>query len=240
MENKECVKCNSIKSISSFRKYDNDTFSATCKKCLNEMDKMNKKNARIKKLQTTLVICEKCNTQKVLNEFAKLKKFYKRKICKTCYPDFLKEQKIEWCRNERKCNINYRLKKSLASRLRNVLKKDDTTMNYIGCNIQYLREWFEFNFTKEMNWDNYGSYWSIDHIIPVCKFDLTNEDDKLKCWNWSNMMPTTIKFNSSKKDIDIKQVNYIIERLEKFKEEGSTTKWFSKEFLISNNNNKIV
>ena len=29
------------------------------------------------------------------------------------------------------------------------------------------------------------------------------------------------------------QVNYIIEKLNKFKEEGSTTKWFSKEFILN-------
>jgi hypothetical protein len=106
-------------------------------------------------------------------------------------------------------------------------------MNYIGCNIQYLREWFEYNFTDEMKWDNYGSYWSIDHIIPVCKFDLTNEDEKLKCWNWSNLMPVTVKFNCSKKDIDSNQVNYILEKIINFKEEGSTTKWFSEDFILS-------
>jgi hypothetical protein len=106
-------------------------------------------------------------------------------------------------------------------------------MNYIGCNIQYLREWFEYNFTSEMNWENYGSYWSIDHIIPVCKFDLTNEDEKLKCWNWTNLMPVTVKYNSSKKNIDMSQINYIVEKIEKFKEEGSTTKWFSKEFVLN-------
>ena len=106
-------------------------------------------------------------------------------------------------------------------------------MNYIGCNIQYLREWFEYNFTETMNWDNYGSYWSIDHIIPVCNFDLTIEDEKMKCWNWSNMMPVSIAFNSSKKVIDMKQVEYIVERLEKFKEEGSTTKWFSREWTLN-------
>jgi hypothetical protein len=233
MENRQCEKCNSIKELSLFRKYENTRFSSTCKKCLNEMDKLRKKNARKKHLETTLVTCEKCNNAKLLKDFAKLKKFYKKKICKSCYPIFLKEQKTEWCRNERNTNINYRLKKSLAARLRNVLKKDNTTMNYIGCNIKYLREWFEFNFTSEMNWDNYGSFWSIDHIIPVYKFDLTIEDEKLKCWNWSNMMPVTIKFNSTKKQIDINQIDYIIERLEKFKEEGSTTKWFSEEFLIN-------
>ena len=106
-------------------------------------------------------------------------------------------------------------------------------MNYIGCNIQYLREWFEYNFAPEMTWDNYGSYWSIDHIIPVCKFDLTKTDEKLKCWNWSNLMPVTVKYNSSKKKIDINQINYILKKLEKFKEEGSTTKWFSEEFILN-------
>jgi hypothetical protein len=84
-----------------------------------------------------------------------------------------------------------------------------------------------------MNWDNYASYWSIDHIIPTCKFDLINEDEKFKCCNWSNLMPVTVNYNSSKKEIDINQINYIVNKLEKFKEEGSTTKWFSKEFILN-------
>jgi hypothetical protein len=234
MELKICDKCESEKSIDKFRKYiGRDSFSKTCKACLNEMDKLRKKNLRKKNKETFMAKCEKCNEEKALKNFAKLKKFYKKKICLSCYPKFLTDQKTEWCRNERKSNINYRLKKSLAARLRNVLVKNNTTMNYIGCNIQYLREWFEYNFTSEMNWENYGSYWSIDHIIPVCKFDLTNEDEKLKCWNWSNMVPVPIKYNSSKKDIDINQINDVMKNLEKFKEEGSTTKWFSEEFILS-------
>ena len=158
---------------------------------------------------------------------------YKKKICLSCYPTFLREQKTELCIKESNTNINYRVKKLLALRLRNVLAKNDTTMNYIGCNIQYLREWFEYNFTEEMNWDNYGSYWSIDHIIPVCKFDLTNENEKLKCWNWTNMMPVLITFNSKNKNIDMNQINYILERIQTFKEEGSTTKWFSEELALN-------
>ena len=232
-ENKTCDKCIQTKPIDKYRKYCENSYSKTCKKCLNELDKIRKKNQRQKKAENFLAKCEKCNEEKVLNDFTKLKKFYKKKICLSCYPDFLREQKTEWCRNERLTNINYRLKKSLAARLRNVLNKNDTTMNYIGCNIQYLREWFEYNFTSEMNWENYGSFWSIDHIIPVCKFDLTIEDEKLKCWNWSNLMPVTIKYNSSKKEIDMNQVNFILNKIQKFKEEGSTTKWFSGEFILN-------
>ena len=235
MEEKQCDMCEMIKSIDKYRQYtDRDnSYSKTCKKCLNEKDKLRKKNLRQKRIETFIAKCEICNEEKVLKNFAKLKKFYKKKICVSCYPNFLREQKNEWCKKESATNINYRLKKSLAARLRNVLNKSDTTMNYIGCNIQYLREWFEYNFTDEMNWDNYGSFWSIDHIIPVCKFDLTNEDEKLQCWNWTNLMPVTIKFNSSKKEIDKDQIQYILKQIEKFKEEGSTTKWFSEEFIFT-------
>jgi tRNA uridine 5-carbamoylmethylation protein Kti12 len=51
-------------------------------------------------------------------------------------------------------------------------------------------------------------------------------------------MPVTIKYNSSKKQIiDMEQINSILNKLEKFKEEGSTTKWFSSEFIL---NKKLV
>ena len=194
---KECDQCKIMKTINLYRKYTDreNSYSKTCKACLNEMDKQRKRNLRKKRLETFMVKCEKCSEEKALKDFAKLKKFYKKKICVSCYPKFLTEQKTEWCRNENKSNINYRLKKSLAARLRTVLIKNDTTMNYIGCNIQYLREWFEYNFTKEMNWDNYGSYWSIDHIIHK------------------------------------NQINIILQKIQKFKEEGSTTKWFSGDVL---------
>ena len=228
-----CDNCELNFSINNYRKYSENKFGKTCKKCLNELDKTRKKNLRQKRSETIFVKCEKCQEEKALKNFAKLKKFYKKKICISCYPKFLTEQKTEWCKNEHNTNMNYRIKKSLAARLRSVLVKNDSTMNYIGCNIQYLREWFEYNFTSEMNWDNYASYWSIDHIIPTCKFDLINEDEKFKCCNWSNLMPVTVNYNSSKKEIDINQINYIVNKLEKFKEEGSTTKWFSKEFILN-------
>jgi len=232
---KKCNICEINKPFDKYRKYSHseESYSKTCKKCLNEQDKIRKKNLRQKRLTTLIAKCDKCGEDKFLKNFAKLKKFYKKKICISCYPKFLVEQKNEWCKNENKTNINYRLKKSLASRLRAVLTKNDSTMNYIGCNIQYLREWFEYNFTDEMNWDNYGTYWSIDHIIPVYKFDLTDEKEKLQCWNWSNLMPVTVKYNSSKKNIDINQVNNILKKIENFKEEGSTTKWFSEEFILN-------
>jgi hypothetical protein len=232
-QTKICKDCNIEKPLNSYRKYNETKHSPTCKSFLNEKDKIRKIKERQIKSETILAKCEKCDEDKPLKEFFKLKKYYKKKICLSCYPTFLREQKTKLCIKESNTNINYRVKKLLALRLRNVLAKNDTTMNYIGCNIQYLREWFEYNFTEEMNWDNYGSYWSIVHIIPVCKFDLTNENEKLKCWNWTNMMPVLITFNSKNKNIDMNQINYILERIQTFKEEGSTTKWFSEELALN-------
>jgi len=212
METRICDICFLGKTLNEYRKYThkNNSYSKTCKKCLNEKDKARKKTQRQIKNTTDIIKCEKCNEEKTLANFAKLKKFYKKKICLTCYPSFLTEQKNKWCKNESDSNPHYRLKKSLAARLRTVLKKETHTINYIGCSIEYLKEWFEYNFTIEMNWDNYGSYWSIDHILPVSKFDLTKEDEKLRCWNWSNLVPVTIKYNSSKKStIGVNQINSI-------------------------------
>ena len=254
----KCVKCEIEKSNGGFRQYSNGKFSNTCKNCLNVMDGQRKKNLRKKYLETAIFKCALCNVDKTLKHFTKLKKNYKKKVCLDCYtimssetnkvlglqpnPIFLRDQKNKWCANECKSNMNYRIKKSLAARLRTVLHKETSTMTYIGCPIQYLREWFEYVFTSDMSWDNYGSYWNIDHIIPVDLFDLTDEKKKMICWNWTNLAPQANKIaegtlkvstNCSKRNsIDKTQVESIKNKLIKFKEEGSTTKWFSNDYIV--------
>jgi hypothetical protein len=233
MEEKLCSSCKITRTVSDYREYPTGSFRSVCKHCDNEKDKQRKKDKRKKNLETTICECEKCHVHLPLSQFAKLKVNYKRKICLTCYPKFLTEQKTKWCADERERNVNYRLKKSLAARLRTVLTKTDSTMNYVGCPIQYLREWFEYNFTPKMNWDNYGSYWAIDHVIPVKQFDLTNELQKRICWNWTNLVPLSASANSSKKaTLDHEQIKQVQDALKRFKEEGSTTKWFSDEYNV--------
>ena len=39
-----------------------------------------------------------------------------------------------------------------------------------------------------MSWENYGK-WHIDHIIPCSSFDLSIEENKLKCFSWKNLRP---------------------------------------------------
>jgi hypothetical protein len=209
----QCIKCNIVQ----------------CKTCDNEYRVQRKKAKRQMQMEKSIAKCNRCDQEKPLRDFAKMKK-YDGKVCLTCYPGYLSQCKATV---ERKRNPNYRIKKSLAARLRNVLHKTDTTMNYVGCNIQFLREWLEYNFTKDMSWDNYGNYWSIDHVIPVSKFDLTIQDQQYKCWNWTNLFPVRVTCNSSTNScVDEAQIRIVKQKIIKFKEEGSTTKWFSEDLCI--------
>jgi hypothetical protein len=190
-----------------------------------------------KKKNPILIKCDKCLKERVFRDIVTKtenykKIYYKKKICRECFPTFEKEHNLK----EHLKGLNYRIKKTLAWRLRHILVKTDntTTMTYIGCNIQYVREWLEYNFTNEMNWDNYETYWSIDYTIPVCKFDLTIENDKFKCCNWSNLIPVQQNITNSIHTLAPPfSVAEKVDKIEKFKEEGSTTKWFSKEFILN-------
>ncbi|NBU33740.1 hypothetical protein EB118_12245 [bacterium] len=139
---------------------------------------------------------------------------YKRTVCRACYLGKLSGQ--------RKKNVHYRLKKSLAAKIRRSISTQTNTLDYIGCNIHYLREYLQFNFTAEMNWDNYGTFWDIGHVVS--EFDLAVESEKYRYWNWSNLFPVV---RNESVDASIAKRN-----LSCFKEEGSTTKWFSGEFVL--------
>lgn len=72
----------------------------------------------------------------------------------------------------------------------------------IGTTKEMLLQWLNFNleFSNYMTWDNRGSIWHIDHVIPCNKFDLTIENEQKICMNWSNLKPMLAFDNISKQD----------------------------------------
>lgn len=78
-------------------------------------------------------------------------------------------------------------------------RKTNKTTHYIGCSIQYLKKWFEFQFTDRIGWHNYGE-WHIDHVTPCSSYDLTNESEQLECFNWRNLRPCLSIDNLTKGD----------------------------------------
>ena len=100
-------------------------------------------------------------------------------------------------------NIHYRIKSLSASRIRTALKgitKTDNTIKLLGCHIDQFKNHLERQFTKKMSWDNYGSYWHIDHIRPCASYDLTKDSEQKSCFNYINLRPLEAKENIIKKD----------------------------------------
>ena len=83
--------------------------------------------------------------------------------------------------------------------------------------IDHINKYLLDGMTKE----NFGKIWSLDHIVPVGVFDLTNEDDRLLCYNYNNIMPmfnndnrmkgSSIHFSLAK--LQAMYTNVVIEKL---------------------------
>jgi hypothetical protein len=58
---------------------------------------------------------------------------------------------------------------------------------YFGLDIASLRQWFELQFTEEIEWDNFGKAWQFEHIVPATYFDYSDEDDRILCWSFINI-----------------------------------------------------
>ena len=62
-----------------------------------------------------------------------------------------------------------------------------------------LKERLESQFTPEMSWGNYGSYWEVDHITPLSLFS-SIEELKAKGNSLDNLQPVPVAFNRSKRN----------------------------------------
>ena len=109
-------------------------------------------------------------------------------------------------RERKKDDPNWLLRKNLAGRVREAVKKQYSekaykSMELIGCTIQELREHLESQFTEGMTWENMGrGGWHIDHIIPCAFFDLTKPSHQKVCFNWQNLQPLWESDNCAKGD----------------------------------------
>ena len=73
-------------------------------------------------------------------------------------------------------------------------------MELIGCDLEFLKKHLESQFDDKMSWENYATYWQIDHILPLTYFDLTDTEQQKKCFHWSNLQPLEATENRRKDD----------------------------------------
>jgi hypothetical protein len=176
---KTCKRCNIEKSPNQYckRKGEKDGLHRYCKECLNVEFKgyyqkvKPEHNARSSKWV-------KENKEKHLkmvnNHYHNNKDYYR-----------------EWNQNKMDTDPLFRLRHAINALINHHLKEDklQSSITYLGCTIQEYKKYLEPMFTLEMNWDNYGKYWEIDHIFPLSKGG---------AFHYTNTQPLTINENRVK------------------------------------------
>jgi hypothetical protein len=202
LENKKCSKCKEILSIDNFYTR-NDTacgYASQCKKCealrkAKPLQTLKFKGVRLK--SETHKWCPSC--ENLLEKSF----FYKNLIqscgltseCKKCHN--VREIKK---RNE---NKEYKLRTNVSRAIRKMLQgkqKSGSCMTYLPFTLKQLKEHLELQFDEKMNWDNYGSYWDIDHIYPqsLLQYDSMQDENFFKTWKLENLQPLSKTENIKK------------------------------------------
>ena len=84
------------------------------------------------------------------------------------------------------CNMRTRTNKAFISQ---IVKKTNKTSDLLGCSSELFRRWIIHQFYGDMTIENYGSTWQIDHCLSIASFNLLDENDIKKCFNWVNLRP---------------------------------------------------
>lgn len=95
------------------------------------------------------------------------------------------------------CNMRNRFKEIMEVS-RDPSRKWNSSL--IGCDTRQLATHLESQFKRGMSWENYGTHWHVDHIIPCAAFDHTKPEQVRQCWHFTNLAPLEAKKNMAKSD----------------------------------------
>ncbi len=173
------------------------------------------------------VLCNECRPQSSIAVQESQKKLLEKGACKRCgqpkdsdlkkcescrakeslwHKSFnqigeVKERKNRIKREKIKNDINFKLSENLRSRLFMAIRngcKTGSAVRDLGCSIEELKSYLFDKFKPGMTWDNYGSHWHIDHVLPLNHFNLRDRDELLVACNFKNLQPLWAKENFSK------------------------------------------
>ena len=158
---------------------------------------MSKSNEILKK-------CYRCEVIQVRENFNKDKnrKDGLHSLCISCRKDYYlknwdktklyneqnKEKRNIYLKNKRETDVKFHLISNTRSRIYKSLKvmiKQSSTKDILVIDIDTYKKWLEFQFTPEMNWSNI----QIDHVKPICSFDVSEDEEIKEAFNWKNTQP---------------------------------------------------
>jgi len=116
----------------------------------------------------------------------------------------IRKSKAEYVRNKRQSDPLFKLSGNIRNLIKNSFnryiadnkKNSKKTVSILGCTFSEFKDYMSSLFTDHMDWDNYGTYWEIDHIIPICT--AYDEEQMVKLNHYTNLRPLEIKENRVK------------------------------------------
>lgn len=106
-------------------------------------------------------------------------------------------------REQMQNNPVFRFKENTRTLIRNSMTKKygtkrGKTIEILGCTLDDFNKYIESQFDSNMTWENYGSYWEIDHIKPLALAKTIEEVITLN--HFTNLQPLEKKANREKWD----------------------------------------
>ena len=168
----KCLSCNRVESS---RRYKNKTQCASC----------NKKIWYAK------------NKEKALKKSTDWHRDHGDKAAEIKAKWFQKNKESIYKKRQDKANldINFKISCNLRSRLANAVRnsqKAGSAIIDLGCSIEDFKKYLESKWKPGMSWENYGKgkeKWNIDHVAPLCSFDLTLREQVAEACHYSNLYP---------------------------------------------------
>ena len=133
----------------------------------------------IKRFSKCEVDCLKTSFYNIKNKKDGVKSF-----CKICMNKYMND----YIKNRIKIDVIFRIIRSTRRRIHKALNgklKSSSTRDIIGIDIDPYRKWTEWQMTPDLNWSNA----EIDHVKPICVFDVSKEEELKEAFNWKNTQP---------------------------------------------------
>lgn len=107
------------------------------------------------------------------------------------------------------CSVRRFINQSL---IRGDSRKEQPSAELLGCSIDQFKQHVTSQFTGDMTWDNRGSMWHLDHIIPIKAFKDRVVDLRVSC-HYTNIRPLPCNTNLTKgSKIDKPALKLLFER----------------------------
>lgn len=209
---KTCSSCKIEKNISEFYKAKGRKFGvkSNCKNCnylyekeymMNNPDKNKNKSKQYRNKDTQKYNTyhreyyksykqkNKDNVEIYENsEKRKLQKKIAKKTLLTKNPEYFND----YNKAKRLIDPEYKISQNLRNRINSAVRgfgKIKRTEELLGISFNSFKSYIESKFLPTMTWDNYGSLWEIDHIIPCKSFKLIYPAHQIMCFNYRNLQP---------------------------------------------------